>query len=183
MVVTSAKSTCMEQIKWFDRKFNFASEQNIFPALLERLEGTAILLKHKLASIPEEHLVAKPGDTWSIQENVGHLLDLEPIWHGRLEDILLQKEYLRPADLQNKKTDLAQHNEHSLTTILEEFTSQRTETLARLKNLNETEVFRYALHPRLKKPMRTMDLFLFVAEHDDHHLARISELQRKLAKR
>jgi hypothetical protein len=26
--------------------------------------------------------------------------------------------------------------------------------------------------------MRTMDLFLFVAEHDDHHLARITELAR-----
>ncbi len=24
--------------------------------------------------------------------------------------------------------------------------------------------------------MRTMDLYLFVAEHDDHHLARITEL-------
>ena len=95
---------------------------------------------------------------------------------------LLQKEYLRPADLENKKTDLAEHNSKSLEDILDEFTNYRTKTLARLKNLNETEVFRYALHPRLKKPMRTMDLFQFVAEHDDHHLARISELQRKLTK-
>ena len=173
----------MKQIKWFDRKFNFASDQNIFPAILERLEGTAVLLNHKLATIPEEHLVIKPDGSWSIQENVGHLLDLEPIWQGRLEDILLQKEYLRPADLENKKTDLAEHNEKNLAAILEEFTSHRTNTLARLKNLNETEVFKYALHPRLKKPMRTMDLFLFVAEHDDHHLARISEIHRKLATR
>jgi len=37
-------------------------------------------------------------------------------------------------------------------------------------------VFKSALHPRLKTPMRTMDLFLFVAEHDDHHLAKISEI-------
>jgi uncharacterized damage-inducible protein DinB len=173
----------MKQIKWFDRKFNFASDQNIFPAILERLEGTAVLLNHKLATIPEEHLVIKPDGSWSIQENVGHLLDLEPIWQGRLEDILLQKEYLRPADLENKKTDLAEHNEKNLAAILEEFTSHRTNTLARLKNLNETEVFKYALHPRLKKPMRTMDLFLFVAEHDDHHLARISEIHRKLSTR
>jgi hypothetical protein len=35
-----------------------------------------------------------------------------------------------------------------------------------------------ALHPRLKTPMRIIDLFLFVAEHDDHHLARITELAR-----
>ncbi|MEM7086897.1 MAG: DinB family protein [Bacteroidota bacterium] len=172
----------MKQIKWFDRKFDFASEQNIFPAIIERLEGTAVLLKHKLASIPKKDLIAKPDNTWSIQENVGHLLDLEPLWYGRLEDILLQTEYLRSADLKNKKTDLAGHNERNLTDILEEFTNYRTKMLARLKNLNETEIFRHALHPRLIQPMRTMDLFLFVAEHDDHHLARISELQRKLAK-
>jgi len=171
----------MKQIKWFDRKFDFASEQNIFPAILERLEGTAVRLNHKLNSIPEEQLIAKPRNTWSIQENVGHLLDLEPIWKGRLEDILLQKEYLRPADLENKKTDLAEHNEKNLMDIISQFVTHRNNTLARLKNLNETEIFRYALHPRLNKPMRTLDLFLFVAEHDDHHLARISELQRKLA--
>jgi hypothetical protein len=28
--------------------------------------------------------------------------------------------------------------------------------------------------------MRTMDLFLFVAEHDDHHLARITEMVKHL---
>lgn len=171
----------MKQIKWFDRKFDFASEQNIFPAILERLEGTVVRLNHKLNSIPEEQLVAKPSNTWSIQENVGHLLDLEPIWKGRLEDILLQKEYLRPADLENKKTDLAAHNEKNLTEIISQFENHRNNMLARLKNLNETEVFRYALHPRLNKPMRTLDLFLFVADHDDHHLARISELHRKLS--
>jgi len=46
--------------------------------------------------------------------------------------------------------------------------------------ISEKEVFKYALHPRLKTPMRTMDLFLFVAEHDDHHLAQISKLNKQL---
>ena len=30
--------------------------------------------------------------------------------------------------------------------------------------------------------MRTMDLFLFVAEHDDYHLARVTELVKILEK-
>jgi hypothetical protein len=33
-----------------------------------------------------------------------------------------------------------------------------------------------SLHPRLQQPMRLIDHALFVAEHDDHHLARITEL-------
>ena len=42
--------------------------------------------------------------------------------------------------------------------------------------LSEKQIFLSALHPRLKTPMRTMDHFLFVAEHDDHHLVTIKAL-------
>jgi len=33
-----------------------------------------------------------------------------------------------------------------------------------------------SLHPRLKTPMRIVDLAYFVAEHDDHHIAAIREI-------
>jgi len=35
---------------------------------------------------------------------------------------------------------------------------------------------RTSLHPRLQQPMRLVDHLHFVAEHDDHHLAKIWEL-------
>jgi hypothetical protein len=35
-----------------------------------------------------------------------------------------------------------------------------------------------AIHPRLNKPMRLVDMLFFQAEHDDYHLARISDLIR-----
>jgi uncharacterized damage-inducible protein DinB len=38
---------------------------------------------------------------------------------------------------------------------------------------------RSALHPRLQVPMRLVDHLFFVAEHDDHHRARIWELRRR----
>jgi len=34
------------------------------------------------------------------------------------------------------------------------------------------------VHPRLKQPMRLVDHLFFVAEHDDHHMARIWEMIR-----
>ncbi|MEO9870948.1 DinB family protein [Ekhidna sp.] len=166
----------MKQIKWFDRKFEFSLEQNIFPSILERLEGTPIRLNHKISQIATEDLTTKFEGNWSIQENIGHLIDLEPIWQGRLEDILNGTEYLRRADLENKKTDLAKHNEKEIQQLLIDFINIRQTTLDSLFKLGEKEVYKYALHPRLKTPMRTMDLFLFVAEHDDHHLSRISEI-------
>jgi uncharacterized damage-inducible protein DinB len=166
----------MKQVKWFERKFDFSFEQNIFPSIIERLEATPILLKNKVSIISREHLIKRENGKWSIQENIGHLIDLEPIWQGRLKDILNSEVEMRSIDLENKKTNLALHNDKNINNLLEELFNIRAVTIKELKNLTEIDVYKQALHPRLNKPMRIMDLFLFVAEHDNHHLSRITEL-------
>jgi len=50
--------------------------------------------------------------------------------------------------------------------------------VARLDSYSEEFVSRTALHPRLKAKIRVIDLVFFIAEHDDHHLARISQILR-----
>ena len=150
------------------------------PSIIERLEGTPVRVKEKLKQIHTSLYKIKPDDKWSILEHVGHLVDLEPLWQGRLDDILDGKEELRPTDLQNTKTTEANHNGKQVVHLLSEFSSIREITVDKLKNLKEEEVFLSALHPRLKTPMRTIDLFTFVAEHDDHHLAKITELSRSI---
>lgn len=168
----------MSQTKWFERKFDFGSEQNIFPSIIERLEGTPLRLEHKLRAMPPTWLTERIDESWTIKENAGHLTDLEPLWQRRLDDIINGAVELSPTDLQNTQTTLAGHDETPLDELLDAFRQTREQTIASLKKIDEETVFRSALHPRLKTPMRTMDLFLFVAEHDDHHLARISELAR-----
>ena len=172
----------MKQVNWFERNFDFSYEQNIFPSLIERLGGTSLRLNDKISKIPQGFLTVKPDDKWSIQENIGHLVNLEPLWQGRLQDILNGEKYLRPTDLQNTQTDRANYNDQDINALLAEFQSVRDITLEQLKRLKEEEVYQSARHPRLETPMRTMDLFLFVAEHDDHHLARITGINIQLAK-
>ena len=168
----------MSNTKWFERKFDFSTQQNIFPSIIERLHGTPARLEEKCRSIPAAWLERKPDNTWSIKENIGHLTDLEPLWQGRLDDFKKGETELRPTDLTNRKTDEAGHNNKSLDQLLSDFRQIRAGTIAMIEGLDEELIFRSALHPRLKTPMRTMDSFLFVAEHDDHHLARITELMR-----
>ena len=170
-----------KQVNWFNRKFHFDAEQNIFPSIIERLWGTPVRLREKIQQIPSEILELQYEKTWSIKENIGHLTDLEPLWQGRLQDILSGEQVLRATDLQNRKTTEANHNGKSIELLLEEFSMIRNETLKMLEPLTEEQIFSSALHPRLQTPMRTMDNFLFVAEHDDHHLARITELTKILA--
>ncbi|MBS1531306.1 MAG: DinB family protein [Bacteroidetes bacterium] len=168
----------MRSTKWFDRKFDFSAQQNIFPSIIERLRGTPARLEERCRTIPGEWLEIKPGNSWSIKENIGHLTNLEPLWQGRLDDFKKGEKELRPTDLANRKTDEAGHNAKSLDQLLSDFRQVRAETMAMIEDLDEELIFRTALHPRLKTPMRTMDSFLFVAEHDDHHLARITEMMR-----
>lgn len=168
----------MQQTKWFERSFNFDSHQNIFPSIIERLAGTPARLEEKFKSIHSGILTLRQNHQWTIKENVGHLTDLEPLWQGRLEDILHNETELRPTDLQNTKTTLANHNAVPIEKLLLDFRQMRRQTVDKLEQLNEQQIFLSALHPRLKTPMRTMDLFLFVAEHDDHHLAAITALVR-----
>jgi uncharacterized damage-inducible protein DinB len=170
----------MKQEKWFERNFDFNNTENIFPSILERLEGTPIRLKDKCKAIPVNFLSVSINNTWTIKENIGHLSDLETLWQGRIEDIVQGNPELRAADLQNKKTASANHNGTLLQELLGTFRQMRLQTIAMLEKTDDDAFLRTSFHPRLKKPMRIADLFLFVAEHDDHHLARITELVKIL---
>ena len=173
----------MDRLKWFDRKFDFRFTENIFPLIRERLVGTPLRLYSKINALPRDLLEIKIDNSWSIKENIGHLTDLEPLWQKRFNDIAAGNEFMTPTDLANSKTDLANHNSKPAEELIDAFSVVRAETLSMLNDLPEELIFRFSLHPRLKTPMRTIDLFLFVAEHDDHHLARITAIEKELRER
>ena len=104
------------------------------------------------------------------------MLDLESLWLARLEDYAGPRGELTPADLTNRKTDEAHHNARPLESLLAEFRAARATLLKRVDELDPSLLARTLPHPRLKTPMRLLDHLYFVAEHDDHHLARIWEL-------
>jgi uncharacterized damage-inducible protein DinB len=161
---------------WFERKFDFTFPAEQYPNLSIRLRGTPARLEEMLSAVPRDLLVSKPADKWSAQEHAGHLLDLESLWLARVEDFLTEGDTLTIADLSNRGTFEANHNARRLTEILAEFHAARVRLLSRLEQLQPGRFGRSLLHPRLKQPMRLVDHLYFVAEHDDHHLARIWEM-------
>jgi hypothetical protein len=169
----------VERRAWFERRFAFDLPVWMWPNVLERLRGTPARLEDRLLGLPRELLVRRDGDKWSMQEHAGHLLDLEALEAARLEDYAAGRETLTPADLQNRKTYEADHNSKEIREILSVFRRERTEFVERLEALDAEFLERSALHPRLQIPMRVIDFAFFKAEHDDHHLARISELIKK----
>src|SRR3954447_9310087 len=126
----------MQQLKWFDRTFNFSSTENILPTIIERLAGTPARLEEKCKALSADILIKRFGATWTIKENVGHLIDLEPLWQGRLEDIICGRSDLRPTDLQNTKTTEANHNARAIDDLLNTFRSVRKVTVDLLEKLD-----------------------------------------------
>lgn len=161
---------------WFERKFDFSFPVELCANVCARLRGTPARLEDVLRERSHEVLIKKPQQKWSAQEHAGHLLDLEPLWLARVEDYVAGSAVLTVTDLQNRKTDEANHNSRPLEQILGEFRAARVILLARVDRLEPALLSRSVGHPRLKVPMRLVDHLFFVAEHDDHHLARIWEL-------
>jgi uncharacterized damage-inducible protein DinB len=167
-----------QRIKWTDRRFNFDFPTELYPEMIERLRGTPARLGDRLRNLPPEILTRRDGERWSIQENVGHLLDLESLTNRRLDEYEDGAEVLHAADMSNRLTWEAEHNQRPIQRILGPFREQRMALVRRLNHF-DAEVFgRKARHPRLDVPMRLVDLLYFQAEHDDYHLTRISELIR-----
>ncbi|SEW26996.1 DinB family protein [Chitinophaga arvensicola] len=169
----------MKRTEWFNRTFPIIEDNGILPAIIERLNGTPVRIKSMLHNVPTSLLTSKPTEKWSIQEEAGHLSDMEPLWLGRLEDLINGSAELRIADLTNQATHRANHNDNNIDVLLQKFSEQRKVFVDRLSQVTPSQLLSSSLHPRLKTPMRIIDLAYFVAEHDDHHLAGIRETMKQ----
>jgi uncharacterized damage-inducible protein DinB len=164
---------------WFERSFELGIPIEAFPEVLERIRGTPLRLEERALILPTDLLMRRVEGRWSIQEHIGHLVDLEALWAGRIDDFDDGAKALRPADLENRATWEGEHNSHPLGDLTTDFTRLRGTIIARVEAMGDRELARTAFHPRLRKPMTVVDLLFFVAEHDDHHLASITELVRQ----
>src|SRR5437867_10484683 len=118
---------------WFERQFPTGLPVDLFPVVVERLRGTPARLEDRLNSLPVSVLTRRSGSTWSTQENAGHLLDLEPLWRARVEDLLARRPEMSPADLTNRRTHEANHNTAPLGMILSGFRQARLVLVRRLR--------------------------------------------------
>jgi uncharacterized damage-inducible protein DinB len=165
-----------EMMKWLDRRFNYAPPAGEYAVIVERLRGTPARMADRVQFVPHSVLTRRSREGWTAQEQLGHLLDLETLWAMRVNEFLSATKELSAADMTNRKTTEAGHNERSIHAIVAEFSVARQRLVERLYGASDPEVTSF--HPRLQRPMRLIDFCFFMAEHDDHHLAVVSQLLR-----
>jgi uncharacterized damage-inducible protein DinB len=167
------------RIAWAERRFDFTFPMDFYPELIERLRGTPARLAARLESLPPDRVSRRVGGKWSMQEHAGHLADLDlGLFLPRLDDYEAGTRMLRAADMENAATEQAAHNARPLADVLDRTRAARNSMIERLERYEPAFFSRTAEHPRLGTPMRAVDMLFFQAEHDDYHLARISELIR-----
>lgn len=166
---------------WIERTFRFDYPMEKWPDLLERVRGTPARIEERVRGLSREQLRWRPPDGgWSVQENVGHLLDLGYLAKRRIEQILADETTLIAADMSNQATRQADHNAREIGELLSAFRAARANLVTLFENLSDADWAKSGLHPRLKQPMRIVDIAYFDSEHDDYHLGRIGERIRAM---
>ena len=162
---------------WFERAFAGDYPVVLLPNLLSRLRGTVARARAEGEETPASVRTTPFEGKWSAQRNIAHLADVEPLWMARLDDLERGAAVLSAADLTNRRTEERDHDARPLEDVLRELATARARLVERVALWSPAELERTARHPRLNQPMRAIDLLFFVAEHDDHHLARVADLR------
>jgi hypothetical protein len=164
--------------RWTTRTFDHELPLGLYPAVLERLRGMPARATELLQSAADPLRRWRIEPSWSAQQHIGHLDDLHELDVKRLQDFASGAAVLSAADMTNRTTEDANHNAIATGVLLERLRAHREELAQQLEELDEAQAARAARHPRLQRTMRVVDWMYFVAEHDDHHLARAREALR-----
>ena len=166
-------------LDWSARRFDYDLDARLYPELITRLRDTPLRAAHAVRGLPAELLAQRDGEAWSIQENLGHLSDLDAgLWSRRLDQYDATVDQLVAADMGNAATFAADHNARPIDAVLDELATVRGGLVTRLASKPADYFACTARHPRLETSMRVIDMLFFQAEHDDHHLARVWEMRR-----
>jgi len=161
----------MKKLEWFEREFKFGLPATMLPFYIERLQGAIARIESKVKGMSEEILSHKLDAKWSVKQNIGHLAEVDEIANKRIDEMIAGISPMSPAVFEPKD-----YNQQPVSEVLKYFRENRIKNMSRYKSLHDVDLVKVSLHPRLKVNMTPVDLAWFDAEHDDHHLVRMSEI-------
>jgi hypothetical protein len=167
----------MNTLPWFERNLAFGYPAEMLPFFLERLQGTAVRIQAKVNGLDNTILSEKLNGKWSIKQHIGHLAEVDEIANKRLDEMVNGISPMSPAVFEPQD-----YNPWPIEKVVDFFTTTRLRNIEKYKTLGTVDLQKSSLHPRLQKQMTPVDLAWFDAEHDDHHLVKISEIISELKK-
>jgi len=166
----------MRPVPWTRRQLDYGRGVDELPVLIERVRGTTDRLRGLLQHRAPGSLGLRVSGRWSVLDHLGHLLALQDRFEERIADFEAMRPRLSPIDLQHQEVELDGHRLRRPGDMLEEFELKRKAFLRRVMALPAHCLEHASAHPCNGQPMRPMDMLLWIAEHDDHHLATMRAL-------
>ncbi|MBK9388013.1 MAG: hypothetical protein IPN34_24610 [Planctomycetes bacterium] len=96
---------------WLTRTFPNALPFEEMPATGDRRRAFPARAEALLASVPAKLRTRAASNAWSMQREVGHLLDREALGLLRRRELRAGAAELSPADLANRRSNEAAHDE------------------------------------------------------------------------
>lgn len=145
---------------------------DVYRELIDNLSDTPAELQALLENYQPS---SSNDDEWGPREIVAHLVDIEVLSRGRINEILERPgAYLKAID-QEKLAAEHDYGSADLQQSLDTFASERAETLSRLMNLALRDWEQTGIHQE-RGEVSVEDLAESLVNHDAEHLATIRRL-------
>lgn len=163
----------MRLTPWSERSLPFGKGADELPVLVERALGTPARAAFLTLHEPAERLSLRISGSWSVKEHIAHLLYLDECMDGRVEDFMARRIILSPIDLADQDRVLSVQRDRPMGDMLEEFRLRRSYLMERVVAMDPGAMRHRAQHPCRDMAMSAVDMVMYLAEHDDHHLAQM----------
>ncbi|MEZ4756551.1 MAG: DinB family protein [Flavobacteriales bacterium] len=156
---------------WNERQLTFGRGIDELPLLVERVLGTPARIMLLVQGLPLERISMRVTGRWSVKDHLAHLILLDERMEVRADDLQARRGTLSPIALDDQDRFLSIHRHRPFGDMVEEFRLRRNYLVGRFAQLDASALEHRAEHPCRGMSMSAVDQLLFIAEHDDHHLA------------
>ena len=151
--------------------------------LIDRYEAEAGDLRTVVAGLSREQLLAKPvPGTWSIQQNVIHMVDCELVFCDRMKRIIAMENPALPGFDENKYAAELHYADQEANVACDVFEKNRQLMLSVLRKLPDAAFERTGTHSERGKQTLT-DVLRYAVDHLQHHLKFAKEKRQMVEKK
>ena len=142
----------------------------LYSSLVCRLKTQHLAVAEIVKNIDEQHLNNQPQPgKWSIKDNIAHLASYQPIFIGRVHQILKGETPAFNAYRADDEPDFIAAREWPLTELINKINGNRRQILELITNLPDDQLLLKGTHPKFGT-LTIVEWTEFFLLHEAHHL-------------
>src|SRR6266702_29859 len=142
----------------------------LYTSLTCRLKTQYLAVSEIIKNIDEQRLDYQPEPgKWSIKDNIAHLVTYQPVFIGRMYQILKGDNPVFSAYLADDEPDFIDARKWALTDLINKLNGNRRQILELITNLPDDQLLLKGTHPKYGT-LTNVEWTEFFLLHEAHHL-------------